>query len=41
MLSGMDEPLVKLKNAPIVEAVLNIECDMSPTQDIGALHQPV
>jgi uncharacterized protein (TIGR04255 family) len=39
MLSGMDEPMEKLKNAPIVEAVLNIECDMPPTQDIATLQE--
>ncbi len=36
----MDEPMLKLKNAPIVEAVLNIECDMPPVQDIAALQEP-
>ena len=33
----MDEPTLKLKNAPIVEAVLNIECDMPPVQDIAMI----
>jgi uncharacterized protein (TIGR04255 family) len=36
----MDEPTLKLKNAPIVEAVLNIECDMPSNLDIGALREP-
>jgi len=33
----MDEPMLKFKNPPIVEAVLNIECDMPPAQDFAAL----
>lgn len=39
MLSGMNEPMLKLKNPPIVEAVLNIECDMPPGQDFAALQE--
>jgi uncharacterized protein (TIGR04255 family) len=35
----MDEPMPKLKNAPIVEAVLNIECDMPPNFDLAALRE--
>jgi uncharacterized protein (TIGR04255 family) len=36
----MDEQTLKLKNPPIVEAVLNIDCDMPPAQDIAALQEP-
>jgi uncharacterized protein (TIGR04255 family) len=35
----MDDPTLKLKNAPIVEAVLNIECDMPPPQDIATIQE--
>jgi uncharacterized protein (TIGR04255 family) len=35
----MDEPTLKLKNAPIVEAILNIECDMPPAQDIATMQE--
>lgn len=36
----MDERMSKLKNAPIVEAVLDIECDMPPTFQLAGL-EPV
>jgi len=35
----MDAPTLKLKNAPIVEAILNIECDMPPAQDIATMQE--
>lgn len=33
----MNEPSLKLQNAPIVEAVLDIDCDMPPKFDLAAL----
>jgi uncharacterized protein (TIGR04255 family) len=33
----MSDQMVKLKNAPIVEAVVDIECDMPPSLDISTL----
>ena len=35
----MDKPMLKLKNAPIVEAVLDIECDMPSGREIAALEK--
>jgi uncharacterized protein (TIGR04255 family) len=36
----MSEPEFKLANAPIVEAVLDIDCDMPPGQQITSLEDP-
>jgi uncharacterized protein (TIGR04255 family) len=36
----MSEPPFKLPNAPIVEAVVDIDCDLPPEQDLGALEGP-
>lgn len=36
----MNEPSLKLLKAPIVEAVLDIDCDMQPGQQIAALEKP-
>lgn len=40
----MGEPDLKLARAPIVEAVIDIECDMPPAFDLAALqvsaHEP-
>ncbi len=36
----MNEPILNLKNAPIVEAVLDIECDLPPGQQLSALEAP-
>lgn len=36
----MDEQVLKLPNAPIVEAVIDIDCDMPPTLDIKELEKP-
>ena len=36
----MSEPDFKLANAPIVEAVLDIDCDMPPTFDLATLEAP-
>src|SRR3954453_17162563 len=36
----MNETGLKLQRAPIVEAVLEIECDLPPGQDLGALETP-
>lgn len=36
----MSEPELKLANAPIVEAVLDIDCDMPPGFDLAALEEP-
>jgi uncharacterized protein (TIGR04255 family) len=35
----MSEPELKLKNTPIVEAVLDIDCDMPPSFDVSALEE--
>lgn len=37
----MNEPTLKLKNAPIIEAVLDIECDLPPGQQLSALESSV
>jgi uncharacterized protein (TIGR04255 family) len=37
MHPNMDETILKLKNAPIVEAVIDIECDMPPAQQLKSL----
>lgn len=36
----MDKPNFKLPNAPIVEAVLDIECDLKPGQQLADLEEP-
>lgn len=36
----MTKPALRLANAPIVEAVLDIDCDMHPGQEITALEAP-
>ena len=36
----MNAPLLKLPNPPIVEAVLDIECDLPPDQQLTALEAP-
>lgn len=36
----MTEPVFKLPNPPIVEAVLDIECDFRPGLDLKALEEP-
>lgn len=36
----MNPTILRLANAPIVEAVLDIDCDMSPGMDIAALEGP-
>lgn len=36
----MNDKALKLARPPIVEAVLDIDCDMPPGLDIGALEQP-
>ncbi len=36
----MDKPNFKLPNAPIVEAVLDIECDLKPGQQLADLEGP-
>jgi uncharacterized protein (TIGR04255 family) len=33
----MEASTLRLKNAPIIEAILDIDCDMPPTQDLKAL----
>lgn len=36
----MSDPDWKLANAPIVEAVVDLDCDMAPSQEIAALETP-
>ncbi|EQD44657.1 hypothetical protein B2A_09532, partial [mine drainage metagenome] len=36
----MSETIPKLRNPPIMEAVLDIECDLPPSADLGALEAP-
>jgi len=36
----MSEPAFSLSKPPIVEAVVDIDCDMPPTQDLAALEGP-
>lgn len=36
----MSEQNLKLRNAPIIEAVIDIDCDMPPTLDIKVLEEP-
>src|SRR4051794_24466342 len=36
----MNDPNLRLAHPPIVEAVLDIDCDMPPSQDIIALEAP-
>lgn len=36
----MSEPELKLANAPIVEAVIDVDCDMPPAFNLAALEQP-
>ena len=36
----MTEPAFHLKNPPIIEAVLDIECDLPPDKQLGALEGP-
>lgn len=38
--SDMIEPELKLAKAPIVEAVLDIDCDMPPAFEVSALERP-
>lgn len=37
MAGAMDAPALKLKSAPIVEAVLDLDCDLPPSIDVAAL----
>lgn len=37
MAGAMDAPALKLKSAPIVEAVLDLDCDLPPSIDVSAL----
>ena len=36
----MNEPRLKLANAPIVEAVIDIDCDMPPGFDLATMEKP-
>ena len=36
----MSEPGLKLTSAPIVEAIIDIDCDMPPGYELVALEQP-